>query len=93
MFDKIRQGVELIKLQAKAKKLQKELQEVTATVAKNGIEVRVRGDQKVDSIKIEGEERRDLMDLINDAMKEVQKKSAKKMMEMEGGLSGLLGKL
>ncbi|MEK7188372.1 MAG: YbaB/EbfC family nucleoid-associated protein, partial [Patescibacteria group bacterium] len=68
MFDKIRQGVELIKLQAKAKKLQKELQEVTATVAKNGIEVRVRGDQKVDSIKIEGEERRDLMDLINDAM-------------------------
>lgn len=93
MFDKLRQGAELLRLRAKANKLQKELQEVTATVAKNGIEVRVRGDQKVDSIKYEGEERRDLVDLINEAMKEVQKKSAKKMMEMEGGLSGLLGKL
>ena len=34
-----------------------------------------------------------LVDLINEAMKKVQKEAAKKMMEMGGGLSGLLGGL
>jgi len=32
-----------------------------------------------------------MVETINRAMKEVQKKAAKKMMEMGGGLSGLLG--
>ena len=33
------------------------------------------------------------LDNLNDAMKKVQKEAAKKMMEMGGGLSGLLGKM
>ncbi|KKP33933.1 MAG: hypothetical protein UR20_C0005G0019 [Candidatus Woesebacteria bacterium GW2011_GWE2_31_6] len=34
---------------------------------------------------------KELVELINEAMKKVQKEAAKKMMEMGGGLSGLLG--
>ena len=34
-----------------------------------------------------------IKDAINDAMKEVQKEAARKMMEEGGGLSGLLGGL
>lgn len=71
--------------------LQKELEKITETVEKGDVVVSVSGDQKVRYIKINGEERKDLTDLLNDAMKKVQKEAAKKMMEMGGGLSGLLG--
>ncbi|KKT67524.1 MAG: hypothetical protein UW61_C0007G0001, partial [Candidatus Curtissbacteria bacterium GW2011_GWC1_44_33] len=60
---------------------------------RNGMKVVVTGDQKVAYIEINGEERKDLVELINSAMKKVQKEAAKKMMEMGGGLSGLLGKM
>ena len=91
MFDKIRQGQELLKLRSQAKTLQKELEKIIETVEKRDIKVRVRGDQKIDYIEIAGEERKDILEVINEAMKKVQKKSARKMLEMGGGLSGLLG--
>ena len=58
---------------------------------KRGWTVSVSGDQKIRYIKKDGEDLEELVDLINEAMKKVQKESAKKMMEMGGGLSGLLG--
>jgi len=93
MFDKLQQVKELGKLRSQANKLQKELEKIVETVDKNGITVSVSGDQKIRYIKIDGEEKKELTDLINDAMKKVQKESAKKMMEMGGGLGGLLGKM
>lgn len=71
--------------------LQKELEKIVETQEKRGWTVSVTGDQKIRYIKKDGEDLNDLVDLINDAMKKVQKESAKKMMEMGGGLSGLLG--
>jgi len=79
-----------MELRSKAKQMQKKLAEVTETVEKEGIKVRVRADQKVDYIEVDGEERKDIANAINDAFASVQKKAAKKMMEEEG-LSGLLG--
>ena len=55
------------------------------------MKVKVNGAQNIVYLEIDGEENERLSDLINKAMKNVQKKSAKKMMEMGGGLSGLLG--
>ncbi len=78
-------------MRQQAMALQKELEKITETVEKGDVVVSVSGDQKVRYIKINGEERKDLTDLLNDAMKKVQKEAAKKMMEMGGGLSGLLG--
>jgi DNA-binding protein YbaB len=91
-FDKIKQIGELNKMRQQAKVLQKQLEEITETVREKGIEVKVSGDQKILFMKLDGEERQDIVDTINKAMKKVQKKAAKKMLEMGGGLSGLLGK-
>jgi len=93
MFDKIKQLNELRKMRSQAMELQKELEKIRESEERNGMKVVVSGDQKVQYIELNGEERKDLVDLINDAMKKVQKESAKKMLEMGGGLSGLLGKM
>ena len=91
MFDKFKQLGQLNDMRKKAAELQKELEKIIQTVEKKGWQVSVTGDQKVRYIKKDGEDMQELVDLINDAMKKVQKESAKKMMEMGGGLGGLLG--
>ena len=91
MFDKIKQGKELLKLRQQAKQLQTELEQIRHTEEREGMKVTVNGTQNLVSLENDGEDQRELVELINRAMKEVQKKSAKKMMEMGGGLGGLLG--
>ena len=93
MFDKIKQLGQLGKMRSQAAKLQKELEKISETVEKNGWIVSVSGDQKIRYLKKGEEDLKELTDLINEAMKKVQKEAAKKMLEMGGGLSGLLGKL
>ncbi len=93
MFDKFKQIGELNKMRQQAMKLQKELEKIVVVTEEHGVKVRVRGDQKVEMISVGGEEMKNVTEAINKAMKEVQKKSASKMMEMGGGLGGLLGKM
>jgi DNA-binding protein YbaB len=93
MFDKFKQIGQLNDMRKKAQELQKELEKIIKTVEKHGYQVSVTGDQKVRYIKKDGEDMQELVDLINSAMKDVQKDAAKKMMEMGGGLGGLLGGL
>lgn len=91
MFDKLQQGKELIKMRQQAKALQKELEKIEHVEEGGGMKIKVNGTQNLVYIKMDDEERDDLVNLINKAMKNVQKKAAKKMMEMGGGLSGLFG--
>lgn len=91
MFDKVNQAKQLLKLRSEAKKLQDELAQISHSEEKKNMRVKVRGDQKIEYIEIDGESQEQLVELINKAMQEVQKKSAKKMMEMGGGLGGLFG--
>lgn len=93
MFDKFNQLKDLAKMRQKAMELQKELEKIIKTEEKNGYSVSVTGDQKLRYIKKDGEDLKELTDLINKLMKDVQKESAKKMMETGGGLGGLLGGL
>lgn len=93
IFDKAKQLGELNKMRQQAMKLQKELEKIIVSVEERGVKVTVRGDQKVEAIHVGGESMKDVTEAVNKAMKEVQKKSAAKMMEMGGGLSGLLGKM
>lgn len=90
MFDKFKN---MANMKREAEELQKELQKIIKTEEKHGYTVSVTGDQKIRYIKHGEEDLKELTDLINDAMKNVQKDSAKKMMEMGGGLGGLLGGL
>ena len=93
MFDKIKQLGDLAKMRRQAQALQKELEKITETVTKGDWVVSVSGDQKIRYLKKGEEDLKELTDAINEAMKKVQKEAAKKMMEMGGGLSGLLGGL
>ena len=91
VFNKLQQGKQLLKMRQQAKALQKELEQIELVEEGRGIKVNVNGAQNVIYIEIDGEDQRDLVEMINKAMKNVQKKSAKKMMEMGGGLSSLFG--
>ena len=91
MFDKFKQAKNLLKLRGEAKKLQEELEQIKHTEEEDDTSVTVNGAQSIVNLRINGEDQEKLVKLINKAMKEVQKKSAKKMMEMGGGLGGLLG--
>ncbi len=91
MFDKVKQGKKLLKLRSQAKQLQSQLETVEHSEESDGIRVKVNGAQEVIYLEIDGQERKDIVDVINKAVKGVQKKAAKKMMEEGGGLGGLLG--
>lgn len=78
-------------MRKQAKALQKELEKIEEVEESRGVKVKVSGDQKINYLEVDGEERSDIVDVINKAMKNVQKKAAKKMMDMGGGLSGLFG--
>lgn len=88
MFDKVGK---LMKMRSEAQKLQKELEKIIQTYEKGNVKLKINGAQQIDYVEIDGVERKDVKDALNEAMKKVQKESAKKMMEMGGGLSGLLG--
>jgi DNA-binding protein YbaB len=90
-FDKLKQLGQLNKLRQQAKQLQDELEQIVETYEKGNMRIKINGAQKIEYLEIDGEEREDLLRFINDSMKDVQKKAAKKMMEMGGGLGGLLG--
>ena len=69
----------IYKAQKAQSRMQKELQQIYAAEEKKGIKVVVRGDRKIEKIEIDGEERKDLKELINSAMKEAEKKAEKKL--------------
>lgn len=91
MFNKLQQGKDLLKMRQQAKQLQKELEKIEQVEERGTMKVKVNGAQQIVYIEMDGEEQGELNDLINKAFKNVQKKSAKKMMEMGGGLGGLFG--
>lgn len=70
---------EIYRLKKQQSKLQKQMEQIFATAEKNDIKVVVRGDRKIEAIYIDGEENKDLKDLINSAVKDVNKKVEKKL--------------
>lgn len=91
MFDKFKQAQNLMKMRSQAMALKKKLEALTHSEEKDGNKVIINGAQEVIKLEVDGQDRKDLVELINKANKEIQKEAAKKMMEEGGGLSGLLG--
>jgi len=91
MFNPLKQAGELKKLHDEAKKIERELEQIEVREEKNDIKVSVSGNMKVLSVEIDGEDRSDVAEVLNNAMKEAQKKAAMKMQQLGGGLSSLLG--
>jgi DNA-binding protein YbaB len=76
MFDKVKKINELRKAQSK---IQKQLEEIYISEESGDYEVVIRGDKKIEKIVISGEENDKLRNLLNSAMKQVDKKVQKKM--------------
>lgn len=93
MFDKVKQGKELLKLRSEAKKIQQELEKITHTEEVGIYKIKANGSMppKLVYAEVDGEESRDLVEAVNKAIEEAQKKAAPKMLEMSGGLGGILG--
>jgi DNA-binding protein YbaB len=90
MFDKVKQAADAMSMMNKAKKFQKELEKIEHSEEKNGVHVKVNGGQQIVYMSIDGEDRRDIVELVNKAMQEVQKKVA--MEHKDELMSMLMGK-
>ena len=92
MFDKFQQLKDLKKMRDQAMQIQKSLAAEKIEVEEQGIRVVMTGDQRVESIELDGETHHRLADVLNKAIKKSQEVAARKLQEMGGGLNGLLGK-
>ncbi len=82
---------ELKKMRDQAMQIQKELQKEEVNVEKNGVEIVITGDQRIQEIKTNGKGDNDIKEAVNEAIKKSQEVAARKLASMQGGLSGLLG--
>ena len=94
-FDKFKQMgsqmSQLKKLRDQAIQMQKQLQQEIIEVEEQGVRVVMTGDQKVETVMIDGEYQERLVEVLNKAIKKSQKVAAKKLQEMSGGLKGMMG--
>ncbi len=73
---------DLQKLQQQAQQMQAALQLEEVVVERNGIKVKVRGDQIVQEIEVDGVIENRIADVINEAIKKTQELAAKKLIEI-----------
>ena len=92
MFDKFKQIGELKKMRDEALRIQRELAAEKIEIEEDDIKIVVSGDQKIQSLEIQGEAQPRLIEVLNKALKRSQEVAARKVQQMSGGLSGLLGK-
>ena len=87
MFDKLKK---LKQMRDQALAIQRQLAEEEVVVEEDNVKVVMTGDQKMKSLKIDGEENERVLRVINQAIKEAQKIAARKVTQMGGGLSDFL---
>src|SRR3989338_9285628 len=93
MFDKLQQLKELKKMRDEAMQIQKTLDSETIEVEKNGVRIKLTLAQRFISIDVNGRDDSDVVEAVNEAVKESQKEAAKKMQGMMGmdSLKGMFG--
>lgn len=93
MFDKLQQLKELKKMRDDAMAMQKALDAETVEVEKNGVRVKITLAQRFVSVETNGKSDSDIIEVLNEAIKESQKSAARKMQQMGGfdSLKGMLG--
>jgi DNA-binding protein YbaB len=89
MFNPFGQISELKKMRDQAMAIQRQLQQKIIEVNKNGVFVRISGDQKVIEIKTNEKSDNDIKEAVNEAIKKSQEVAAKELQQMSGGLGGL----
>lgn len=93
VFDKLKQLGELKKMRDQAIAVQRQLAAETFELEEKGVRVVVSGDQKIQVLEIDGMQEERVKEVVNKALKKSQEMAAKKLQEMSGGLTGMLGKM
>lgn len=91
MLNPFKQLGDLKKMRDQAMQIQKQLAEEKIELDEDGIHIVISGDQKILEFSIQGIENDLVKEKLNKAVKASQEMAAKKLQEMSGGLSGLLG--
>lgn len=91
MFEQFGKAKELFKLKKQADVMKKQMEQITVEVEERGVKIVMQGDQKIREIWVDGADEPRLREAFNKAVKESQKKVAKKMQGQLGdlGLPGL----
>ena len=96
MFDKVKQNLgqlgDLKKMRDQALAIQRQLAVEEVVVEEQGVKIVISGDQKIKELNVQGIANQTLIDVLNKAIRRSQEIAAKKLQEMSGGLSGLLGR-
>ncbi len=90
MLDKLKQ---LKNMRDQAMAIQKQLALEEIVVERGPIRIVISGDQKIKEFTVQGVSSQEAVDALNEAIKKSQELAAKKLQEMSGGLSGLMGGL
>lgn len=90
MFDKVKQLGQLKKMRDQAMAIQKQLAAEQIEINENGVRVVISGDQKLQTLEIDGMQNVRVLEAINKAVKKSQELAARKLAEMSGGLTGML---
>lgn len=93
MFDKLQQLKDLKKMRDEAMAIQKALDSETIDVEKSGVRIKLTLAQRFISIESNGKDDSNVVEAVNEAVKESQKQAARKMQGMVGmdGLKGMFG--
>lgn len=93
MFDKLQQLKELKKMRDEAMQIQRTLDGEVIEIEKNGVRIKLTLAQRFISIEVNGRSENDIVEAVNEAVKESQKQAAKKMQGMVGmdSLKGMFG--
>lgn len=91
MINPFKQIGDIKRMRDQAMQIQKQLQAEEIQVEKNGVNVLIAGDQKIKTLSSNGRSDDDIKEAVNEAIKKSQEVAAKKLSQMGGGLSGLLG--
>lgn len=90
MFDKLQQLKDLKKMRDEAMNMQRALDSEVVEIDKKGVKIKLTLAQRFISIETNGRSENDIVEAVNEAIKESQKAAAKKMTSM-GGLDSLKG--
>ena len=71
--------------------MQKNLAGQQITVEENGVKVVISGDQKIIELSVQGIGNPVLNDVLNKAIRKSQELAAKELMNVSGGMGGLMG--
>ena len=88
-FNPFGQISEIKKMRDQAMAIQRQLEQKQVDVNKNGVFVRISGNQKIIEIRTNEKSDNDIKEAVNEAVKKSQEIAAKELQSMGGGMGGL----